>query len=169
MWLRAHRRRGPGSARHLASGRAKPGQATRPLRSDRLVINTKVCKRVHDGHHLPAEFGEAILNAGRILAIVVAKDQAIVFHLSQAVGKHLLRDSLKVAAQLIETPRAYAQVTDNEQLPLAANERYRRCDRTLRKLLFAIIGGPTFLSISVSQKGTQLQICAYSYLHALSR
>ncbi|EBA40138.1 hypothetical protein COLAER_00662 [Collinsella aerofaciens ATCC 25986] len=75
----------------------------------------------------------------------MAKDQPVILHLPQAVGKHLLRDSLKAAAQLVETPGAYAQVTDNEQLPLAANERYRRCDRTLRKLLFRHHGRPNLL------------------------
>ena len=31
----------------------RPPEATRLLRSDRLVINTEVCERVYDGHHLP--------------------------------------------------------------------------------------------------------------------
>lgn len=56
-------------------------QAARPLRNNRLVISAKVCERVHDGYHLAAEFGEAILDAGRILAIVMAKDQPVILHL----------------------------------------------------------------------------------------
>ena len=134
-------------ASHLAAY-ARHGtrpQAAPPLRSNRLVISSEVCERVHDGYHLAAEFGEAILNVGRILAIVMAKDQPVILHLTQAVGEHLLRDSLKVTAQLVETPGAYAQVTDNEQLPLAADERYRRRNRSLRKFLFRLHGRPTFL------------------------
>ena len=95
-------------------------QAARPLRSNRLVISAEVCERVHDEHHLAAEFGEAILDAGRILPIVMTKDQPVILHLSQAVGEHLLGDPLEVAAQLVETPGAHAQVADNEQLKLRA-------------------------------------------------
>ena len=120
-------------------------RAARPLRSNLLVISAEVCERVHDGYHLAAKLGEAILDAGRILAVVMAKDQPIILHLPQAVGEHLLRDPLEVAAQLVETPVAYAQVTDNEQLPFATDERHRRRDRTLRKFLFRLHGRPTFL------------------------
>ena len=132
---------------------ARP-QAARPLRNNRLVISAEVCERVHDGYHLAAEFGEAILDAGRILAIVMAKDQPVILHLPQAVGEHLLRDSLEVAAQLVETPGAHAQVADNEQLPLAADERHRRCDRTLRKILFRLHGRPTLLDHAGFKKDT---------------
>lgn len=61
----------------------RPPQAMCPLRNNRLVISAEVCERVHDGHHLAAELGKAILNAGRILAIVMAKDQPIILHLPQ--------------------------------------------------------------------------------------
>lgn len=77
-----------GSAFALVAGRlaayARHGthpQAARPLRNNRLVIDAKVCERVHDGYHLAAEFGEAILDTGRILAIVMAKDQPVILHL----------------------------------------------------------------------------------------
>lgn len=70
-----------------------------PAMKQLSCISAEVGERVHDGHHLATELGKAILNAGRILAIVVAKDQSIILHLSQAVGKHLLRDPLKVAFQ----------------------------------------------------------------------
>lgn len=124
----------PWSSRAATRARRRaspPPEATRLLRSDRLVINTEVCERVYDGHHLPTEFGEAILNAGWILAIVVAKDQPIVLHLAQAVGKHLLGDALKVAAQLVEALGPLTQITDDKQLPLAADKRHRCRDRTL--------------------------------------
>ena len=65
---------------------------TRLLRNNRLVIGAEVCERVYNGHHLPAELGEPVLNAGRVFTIVVAKDEAVILQLAQAVGKHLLRD-----------------------------------------------------------------------------
>ena len=121
-------------------------KAQRLLPSNGLVMSTKIGKRIYGGQHLPAELGKPILNARWVLAIVAAKNQTVVLQLTQAIGEYLLRDTRKVAAQLVKAPGPHTQIADDEQLPLSADERHRRRDWALRELLFGLHGKPPFLT-----------------------
>ena len=53
---------------------------------------------------------------------------AIVFQLAQLQGEHALGDVGQEAAQLIEALRACAQVVENQNFPLAADDGQRGGD-----------------------------------------
>lgn len=88
-----------------------------------LIIRSPFCHGVRDWPQRFPKSGQRILHPRRNLGIDGSRYDAVRLHFMQAVGQHLLADTLKVAAQFVESPRAGAQVADNKQFPLAPDQK----------------------------------------------
>ena len=72
-----------------------------------------------------ASVGETVLHARRHLGVNGARDQPVGFHLAQVAGEHFLRNSGHRAAKFAKAARSLREVSQDEHLPLAANEQQR--------------------------------------------
>ena len=77
-----------------------------------------------------AERRQRILHARRDLPVVAALDQPLRFHLAQLLRERAVRDTGKLALQLVEALRAFEQLVDDHHRPAAGKNPERGLDRT---------------------------------------
>lgn len=103
---------------------------------NRLIVIPKIGKRVNNRQHFFAEIGQTVFDAQRHFTVISAVNKTVGNHLLQAVGKNLLRNSVKIPLKLVESPRSGFKVAKNQKLPFSANQRNRGCNRTSRQFIF---------------------------------
>jgi hypothetical protein len=87
--------------------------------------------RIDRRQDLAAEVGELVLDRGGRGGHDPALDDAVGDQPPEAVGQHLRRDAVDVAAQLVEAPRALAQVPEDVRRPGASEEGHALGERAL--------------------------------------
>ena len=87
-----------------------------------------------------AKLGEGVFDAGRNLGVDGAGDDAVGLHLTEALRQHFLTDSVQTLVQLVEAPRAYQKIPDDQEFPFVSDKLYRGGHRAIRKFVFCFHG-----------------------------
>ena len=95
----------------------------------RLVALAPGPHGVQDGLEAAPQVGQAVLHPGRHLGVYLAVDKALLLHIPQLGGQHLLRHA---ADGLLQFPEAFGprqQVAQDEHLPLVPDQHQGGLDR----------------------------------------
>ena len=106
------------------------------LRQCRFIVISEIGKRVYYRQHLTAEVGQSVLDLRRHFMVVPTVCKPVVYHLPQTVRQNLLRYSVQIALQFIESPRPRLQVAQDKKLPLPSYERNSGRHRARRQFVF---------------------------------
>ncbi|CAG7647191.1 hypothetical protein SBRY_40606 [Actinacidiphila bryophytorum] len=94
-----------------------------------------------EGRQGQAQGADLVLHAGRHLRVVGADDQAVAFHLAQALGQHLRGDRADPALQLHEAlASVLVEQPQDRGRPAAEHQVHHRADRA--RLGRDLGGGP---------------------------
>ena len=103
---------------------------------EKYIINSKCFHRLDDRAHTLSEVAQGVLYSRRDFGINGAGDDAVLFHRPQAVGQHLLADTVERLSQLVEPPRSDEKITQYQQLPLASDQADGCCYGTIGQFGF---------------------------------
>ncbi len=106
----------------------------------RLVFFPKRCHLKDQRAELFAQLTQSIFHTGRNFRINGPCNDPVFLHRTQTVRQDLLADAVKTLPEFVETPGTDQEVSEDQQLPFAADQLYGGRDRAIRQFFFCLHG-----------------------------